>query len=93
MGWEQKLYSIIIIISIDAQVFIEMCTLWLVTDYIVSHHNPQARGDYSRSTKFQNGCLLSMFLKEKIQIWKVPKDAKRLAEHFLKERYEVLVIE
>ena len=34
-----------------------------------------------------------MFLKEKIQIWKVPKDAERLAEHFLKERYEVLVIE
>ena len=34
-----------------------------------------------------------MFLKEKTQIWKVPKDAKRLAEHFLKERYEVLVIE
>ena len=34
-----------------------------------------------------------MFLKEKIQIWKVLKDAKRFAEHFLKERYEVLVIE
>ena len=41
MGWEQKLYSIIIIISINAQVFIEMCTLWLVTDHIISHHKQE----------------------------------------------------
>ena len=41
VGWEQKLYSIIIIISINAQVFIEMCTLWLVTDHIISHHKQE----------------------------------------------------
>ena len=41
----------VIIISIIPQVIIEMCALWLVKDYIISHYNHPVRGDYMYNTE------------------------------------------
>ena len=43
-------------VGIITLVTIEMCMLWLVKD-CVSCYNHLTQGDYSRSAKFQNGCL------------------------------------
>ena len=43
-------------VGIITLVIIEMCMLWLVKD-CVSCYNHLTQGDYSRSAKFQNGCL------------------------------------
>ena len=34
-----------------------MRALWWVEDLVISRYNHLAQGDYSRSTKFKNGCL------------------------------------
>ena len=56
----------ILLVELLTQVIIEMCMLWLVKDYITSYHNHREQGDYSRSPKFQNGCLTfcQMFVRE-----------------------------
>ena len=43
-------------VGIITLVIIEMCMLWLVKD-CVSCYNHLTQGDYSRSAKFQNGCI------------------------------------
>ena len=43
--------------SIIALVIIEMHMLWLVEDCMISCYNHLTQGDYSRGSKFQNGCL------------------------------------
>ena len=59
-----------IIISIIAQVIIEMCTLWLVENDVISHYNHPARGDYTGALTFKMATLwfLDVFKEEK-KIW------------------------
>ena len=73
-------------------------TLWSVEDYITSYYNHLAPGDYSRVTKFQNGCLTfcqwfqgSDKLNRRKFNWELwaQNMLPPLAEHFSKERYEV----
>ena len=51
------LSSLIPSFSIIALVIIEMHMLWLVEDCMISCYNHLTQGDYSRGSKFQNGCL------------------------------------
>ena len=57
----------IYIFSIIAQVIIEMCTLWLVEDYVISRYNHPARGDYNTKAlifKMANVQFLDVFEEE-----------------------------
>ena len=44
MNWQEKKSTLII--STIAQEITEMCAFWLVEDYVISHYNHQAWGDY-----------------------------------------------
>ena len=79
--------------SIIALVIIEMHMLWLVEDCNISCYNHLTQGDYSRGSKFQNGCLTfcqcftgSDKHERKNAIPKTTKDAYRFGITLLKRK-------
>ena len=80
-------------ISIIAVMIIEMCSLWLVEDCVISCYNHLARGDYSRGSKFQNAASHFVNVRqEEINMIKQTaglkhtKDVVSLAKHYSKEK-------
>ena len=50
-------WEILSLISIIAQVIIEMGAFWLIQKCVISRHNILTRGDYGRNVNLQRGCL------------------------------------
>ena len=76
-----------------------MRMLWLVRDYIMSCYNHSVQGDYSRVLNFKMAALHSVkCLRGSVKCsgkklnCKSAKDAKRLTEHFSKQRDKVFGI-